>query len=260
MPDLISLVCSFSPAPHKKKTRKRTRKMMRIQKMDLHFLQSQAGLHLLPLQVDLHLLQYNQLINQQQAHLLRNPRWNALLIEMNSRLQLIHILQIGAQIPKNKCGDIGDKYGLPIGSWCVSAVTDYEQLFYDAATFNSDLSGWDTSAVTKMDATFAASGFNGDLNTWDTGRVTRKVRVSIVLCVNVWKSHWGLGLLLSPLSISLFLRIPGRYPSLLLHLCCPNISYISLFHLHTLWYAHLPVWTPYLLEALLMVTLARGTL
>jgi len=26
--------------------------------------------------------------------------------------------------------------------------------------------------VTKMDATFAASGFNGDLNTWDTGRVT----------------------------------------------------------------------------------------
>jgi len=47
---------------------------------------------------------------------------------------------------KNKCGDIGDKYGLPIGSWCVSAVTDYEQLFYDAATFNDDLSGWDTSA------------------------------------------------------------------------------------------------------------------
>ena len=26
--------------------------------------------------------------------------------------------------------------------------------------------------VTKMDATFAASGFNGDLNTWDTGKVT----------------------------------------------------------------------------------------
>ena len=78
----------------------------------------------------------------------------------------------GCSDSKNKCGDIGDTYGLPIGSWCVSAVTDYEQLFYDAATFNDDLSGWDTSSVTKMDATFAASGFNGDLNTWDTGRVT----------------------------------------------------------------------------------------
>ena len=43
----------------------------------------------------------------------------------------------GCSDSKNKCGDIGDKYGLPIGSWCVSAVTDYEQLFYDAATWYS---------------------------------------------------------------------------------------------------------------------------
>jgi len=107
----------------------------------------------------------------------------------------------GCSDSKSKCGDIGDKYGLPIGSWCVSAVTDYEQLFYDAATFNDDISGWDTSAVTKMDATFAASGSNGDLNTWDTGRVTRKIRVSIVLCVIVEVSlRWDF--------LSL-LRIPG---------------------------------------------------
>ena len=103
MPDLYSLVCSSFSSQQ----RKMTRKMMRIQKMDLHFLQSQVGLHLLQSQVDLHLLQYNQLINQQQAHLLQNPHWNALLIEMNSRLQLTHILQMDVQIPNQNVVILG---------------------------------------------------------------------------------------------------------------------------------------------------------
>ena len=56
-------------------------------------------------------------------------------------------------------------------------VTDFMATFYNATSFNQDLSGWNTSNVTTMNGTFGAnwsssSAFNGNISTWDTSKVT----------------------------------------------------------------------------------------
>jgi len=61
-----------------------------------------------------------------------------------------------------------------IGSWDVSAVKYMSRLILLApckATFNADISGWDTSSVTNMFSMFnGATAFNQPLS-WDTSRV-----------------------------------------------------------------------------------------
>lgn len=89
-------------------------------------------------------------------------------------------------------------YGLPIGSWCVGAVSDFSGIFAGARTFNEplgdwdvsaartlatmfqgaaifdqDLSGWNTSAVVSLAGTFqGAEAFNQSVSNWDTSSVT----------------------------------------------------------------------------------------
>ena len=41
------------------------------------------------------------------------------------------------------------KFG-PIAGWDVSGITNMDDLFYDMANFNADVSNWDTSGVTTM--------------------------------------------------------------------------------------------------------------
>ena len=54
-----------------------------------------------------------------------------------------------------------------------SLITDMSSMFNGAATFNYDISEWDTSKVTEMSAMFYnASTFNQPLNSWDTSKVT----------------------------------------------------------------------------------------
>jgi surface protein len=70
-------------------------------------------------------------------------------------------------------------YGLPMGTWCVSRIQSFEKLF-DArdrnsalASFNEDISLWDTSSVATMSATFMhASSFDIDLSAWNVSSVT----------------------------------------------------------------------------------------
>ena len=65
----------------------------------------------------------------------------------------------------------------PIGSWDVSSVIDMSKLLSqhaipEAATFSGDMSKWDVSRVTLMEAMFAdASIFKGDISQWDVSKV-----------------------------------------------------------------------------------------
>ena len=58
-----------------------------------------------------------------------------------------------------------------LGGAC--GVTNMSSMFYGAAAFNGDVSGWDTSQVTSMTYMFyGASSFNGDVSGWDTSSAT----------------------------------------------------------------------------------------
>ena len=51
-------------------------------------------------------------------------------------------------------------------------ITDMSSMFYDASSFNGDISRWDTSKVEDMRSMFdGASSFNGDISRWDTSKV-----------------------------------------------------------------------------------------
>ncbi len=56
---------------------------------------------------------------------------------------------------------------------CTSDIDDMRQLFAGAATFNADISHWDTSNVTDMSQMFlGATVFNQPIGPWDTSNVT----------------------------------------------------------------------------------------
>ena len=60
-----------------------------------------------------------------------------------------------------------------LSSWNVSGVTDMSGMFRDTTSFNGNLSAWDVSRVTDMDNVFhGATSFNGDLSAWDVSEVT----------------------------------------------------------------------------------------
>jgi surface protein len=64
------------------------------------------------------------------------------------------------------------QYG-PISEWDTALVTDMSYLFFEATTFDDDISLWNTSAVTDMSGMFSgASSFDQDLDDWDVSQVT----------------------------------------------------------------------------------------
>ena len=92
-------------------------------------------------------------------HIVSSPE--ALKIAVDNCLQLSSVGDCSA-----------GKYG-PIGEWDVSRVTDMTKMFYQARSFNMDISNWNVSRVTNMHGMFAyAKSFNQDLSKWDVSRVT----------------------------------------------------------------------------------------
>ena len=68
---------------------------------------------------------------------------------------------------------IAETYGWPIGTWCVSQVTDMSELFKGKTTFNEDISGWNTSRVKNMNFMFYGTpAFNQDISNWNVSSVT----------------------------------------------------------------------------------------
>ena len=62
-------------------------------------------------------------------------------------------------------------YG-PIENWNTCDITDMSQLFFNATTFNDNVSQWDTGNVKDMSYMFYnARSFNGNISKWDTGNV-----------------------------------------------------------------------------------------
>ena len=54
-----------------------------------------------------------------------------------------------------------------------SNITDMSSMFYEATTFNQDISNWDVSNVTNMSSMFDnASAFNSDISKWNVSNVT----------------------------------------------------------------------------------------
>lgn len=52
-------------------------------------------------------------------------------------------------------------------------LTSYKDMFYQANSFNDDLSQWNTASITDMSGMFkGASSFNGNITGWNTGLVT----------------------------------------------------------------------------------------
>ena len=59
-----------------------------------------------------------------------------------------------------------------ISKWDVSRVTDMYGMFWDAASFTGDLSKWDMSKVRDMFSMFrGATSFSSDLSKWDVSSV-----------------------------------------------------------------------------------------
>ena len=59
-----------------------------------------------------------------------------------------------------------------LSGWNVSSVTEMLYMFSRASSFNGDISGWDVSSVNSMNSMFfGASSFNGDLSSWNVSSV-----------------------------------------------------------------------------------------
>jgi len=89
--------------------------------------------------------------------------------KVNNEIILSHAPEIGftweeilKKYPKIKMND-----------WDVSNLHNMSWMFYNAKSFNQDISNWNVSNVTNMSSMFSdATSFNADISNWDISSVT----------------------------------------------------------------------------------------
>ena len=99
---------------------------------------------------------------------------------ISSSISLINWSSTGRTFNVTEFGDTNSSYyfdvkdsHLTVPPTLPRQVTDTSMMFDGCSTFNQDLSGWDTSNVTRMAAMFrGCSKFNGDISNWNTSNVT----------------------------------------------------------------------------------------
>ncbi len=64
-----------------------------------------------------------------------------------------------------------------ISNWDVSAVTNMRYMFVGTHSFNQDIGNWDVSSVTDMSGMFSSATFNQNIGSWDVSSVTSMNRM-----------------------------------------------------------------------------------
>jgi surface protein len=96
---------------------------------------------------------------------------------IDSRTKLLSIEQWGDNVWQNMGGAFygcSNMVSNAVDFPNVSQVQNMSVVFYNASSFNADLSQWDVSSATNMSYMFyGASAFNGNISTWNVSNVTQ---------------------------------------------------------------------------------------
>jgi surface protein len=82
------------------------------------------------------------------------------------------VLEYVVETNASNTSAVAQKYGHPIGTWCVDSVSNFSGIFDSLQTFNEDISAWSVSNAVDMSRLFfGCTSFNQPLNDWDTSNV-----------------------------------------------------------------------------------------
>ena len=101
-----------------------------------------------------------------------------LLSLQNAFLLCANLVSVPGSVPSavtnmNNMFSGAKSFNQDIGNWDTGNVTNMDRMFIRATSFNQNIGNWDTSNVTIMNSMFyGATSFNQDIGNWNTSNVT----------------------------------------------------------------------------------------